>query len=72
MYEAVFGNEVNDTMLGRDLHRDWEVVGRFRWEVNVDRLFSKYGISRIVIDLNDVKLWTIIQLTPSQLIYAYD
>ena len=54
--EAVFCDEVDDSVLFRDLHRNWEIVRRLWREVDVDLLFGEHGILGLVIDLYDVKL----------------
>ena len=54
--ESVFRDQVNDSVLFRDLHRDGEIVGRLWREVDVDLLFSEGGIRGLMVDLYNVKL----------------
>ena len=57
MDEAVFGGEVDDPVLLRDLHRNRKVACRLGREVHVDRLFRKWRVGSLVVDLDDVQLW---------------
>lgn len=56
MDKSEFGDEVDDAVALRDLHGDWEVVGRFGREEDVDGLFLEWGVWRLVSDLHDVEL----------------
>ncbi len=58
MDEAKLGDEVDDAVLLRNLHRDGEVVGRLGREENVDGLLREGGVGRLVADLNDMELGT--------------
>lgn len=54
--EAVLGDEVDDAVALRDLHRDGEVVGGLGREEDVDGLLGVDGVRRLVVDLDDVEL----------------
>jgi len=54
--EAVFCDQVDNSVLFRDLHRNREIVRRFWREVDVDLFFGEHGIWGLVIDLYNVKL----------------
>ena len=54
--EAVLGNEVDDPVPFRDLHRNGEVVDSFGREKDVSGLFLEDRVGRIVVDLDDVQL----------------
>ena len=56
MNEAVFRDEVDNSVLFRDLHRDREIVRRLWREVNVNLLFCEHGVWGLMVDLYDVKL----------------
>jgi len=58
MDEAVFSDEKDDAVTVGDLHCDRKVVDSFRREEDVDRLLLKGGISRIMINLDDMQLWS--------------
>lgn len=42
--EAVFCDQVDNSVLFRDLHRDREIVGSLWGEVDVDLLFGEHGV----------------------------
>jgi hypothetical protein len=42
--EAVFCDQIDDSVLFCDLHCNWEIVRRLWGEVDVDLLFGEYGI----------------------------
>ena len=42
--EAVFCDQIDDSMLFCDLHRDREIVRRFWGEVDIDLLFGEDGV----------------------------
>jgi len=54
--EAVFCDQVDDSVPFRDLHRNREIVRRLWREVDVDLLFGEDGIWGLMVDLYDVKL----------------
>ena len=57
--ETVFCDQVDNSVLFRDLHCDREIVRRFWREVDVDLFFCEHWIRGLVIDLYNVKLETI-------------
>ena len=54
--KAVFRDQIDDSVLFRDLHRDGEIVGRLWREVDVDLLFDEGGIWGLMVDLYNMKL----------------
>ena len=54
MDEAVLRDEVDDTVLLRDLHRHGEVVDGLGGEVHVDGLLRKGRVAGLVVDLDDM------------------
>ena len=54
--EAVFGDEVDDAVLLRNLHSNWEIVNCLGWEVDVYCLLGKYWVRGLVVDLDNVQL----------------
>lgn len=54
--EAELGDEVDDTVLLRDLHSDGEVVGRLWGEEDVDGLLRERRVGGLVADLDNMKL----------------
>ena len=56
MDKTVLGDEVDDTVLLRDLHGDGEVVGCLCGEEDVDGLLGEHRVRRVVVDFDDVKL----------------
>ena len=58
MDEAVLCREVDDAMLLGDLHGDGEVVRRLWREVDVDGLLRERRVGRLMVDLDDVELYT--------------
>lgn len=57
MDETVFRDEVNDAVLFRDLHCDWEVVRGLGREVHIDGFLDEGGIRSRVVNFNDVELY---------------
>ena len=56
MDEAVFCDEVDDVVLLRYLHGNWEVVRRFCREVDVHGFLREHRVLWLMIYFNDVKL----------------
>jgi hypothetical protein len=54
--EPVLGDEVDDAVACRDLHRDGEVVRRLGGEEDVDGLLGVDGKSSLVVNFDDVEL----------------
>ena len=54
--EAVFCDQVDNSVLFRDLHCNREIIRRLWREVDVDLLFGEHGIGGLVVDLYNVKL----------------
>lgn len=54
--EAVFCDQVDNSVLFRDLHRDREIIRCLWREVDVDLFFGKHGIWGLMVDLYNVKL----------------
>lgn len=54
--ESVFSDEVDDTMLLGDLHSDWEIICRFRGEIDIDGLLDEWWVWVGVVDFNNVEL----------------
>jgi hypothetical protein len=56
MNEAEFCNEVDDTVLWRDLHSHGKVVGGFGREEHVDGLFLERSVGCLMANLDNVEL----------------
>ena len=56
MNEAVFRYQVDNSVLFRDLHGNWKIVGRLWGEVHIDLLFGECWIWGLMVDLHDMKL----------------
>lgn len=52
--ETVLGDQIYDTVFLRHLHGHREVVGRLRWEVNVDCLLDERWVRCLMINFYDV------------------
>lgn len=63
MNETVLGDEVDDAVLLRDLHRDREIVGSLRREENVDGLLRERRVWQGMIDLDDMELCDVRSIT---------
>jgi hypothetical protein len=54
--ETVLGDEVDDAVLLRDLHRDGEIVGSLGREEDIDSFLGEGRVWEGVVDFNDVEL----------------
>jgi hypothetical protein len=54
--EAKLCDEVDDSVLLRHLHRNWEIVRRLWRKINIDCLFGEGRIGLLVVDLYNVEL----------------
>ncbi len=55
--QTYLGDEVDDIILGADLHGHGEVTGGIRWEEHVDRALLKSAITCRATNLKDVELY---------------
>lgn len=60
--ETVLGREIDDAVLLGDLHGDREVVGCLGRKVDIDSLLRERRVGRLVINLDDVKLYSDISI----------
>lgn len=58
MDEAKLCHEVDDSMLFRNLHGHGEIAGCFWREINIDILLGEWWVRSLVVDFNDMKLYT--------------
>ena len=54
--EAVFCDQVDNSVLFRDLHRNREIVRRLWRKIDVDLFFGEHGIWGLMVDLYNMKL----------------
>ena len=55
--QTYLGDEVDDIILGADLHGHGEVTGGIRWEEHVDRALLEPAITCRATNLEDVELY---------------